>query len=76
MGLLPCVRVIQQNGGANMVAKNMVAQLQANNLAFTQVSRESCQFYFGSLYAWTMGVTTGNQLSGYSSSSSLYVSEF
>jgi hypothetical protein len=76
MGLLPCVRVLQQNGGANMVAKNMVAQLQANNLAFTQVSPESCQFYLDSLWAWALGVTTGSQLSGYSSSSSRYVSEF
>jgi glucan phosphorylase len=76
MGVLPLVALIKQNGGANVVAINMVAQLQANNLAFTQVSPESCQFRIDTLYAWGMGVLTGSQVKSYSRLSSPYVSKF
>jgi hypothetical protein len=69
MGLLPLVIVLEQNGGANVVSTNMVAQLQANNLNFTQVDPEGCQFYFESLMAWITGIATGSQVN------SPYVSE-
>jgi hypothetical protein len=76
MGLLPLVTVVYQNGGANVIAMNMVAQLQANNLAFTQVSPESCQFYGDTLFTWITGVATGSRVNGYKRYTSPYVSEF
>jgi hypothetical protein len=76
MGLLPLLNVIQQNGGANVVSTNMVAQLQANNLQFTRVDEEECQFYLESLFAWMTGTVTGNQVNGFRRDPSQYVSEF
>lgn len=76
MGLLPLLRVLQENGGANVVSTNMVAQLQANNLQFRQVDAEGCQFYSETLFTWITGTVTGSQVNGYRTQTSPYVSEF
>jgi hypothetical protein len=75
MGLLPLVAVLEQNGGANVVSTNSVAQLQANNLQFTQGDTESCQFYSDTLFTWIRGTVPGSQVYGYRREPSPYVSE-
>lgn len=76
MGLLPLVSVLEQNGGANVVTTNSVDQLQANNLQFTQVNNESCQFYIESLSTWITSTVRGSQVNDYKRHPSPFVSTF
>ena len=76
MGLLPLFFLFEPNGGANVVSPNLVAQLQANNLQFTQVNTENCQFYRDTLFTWITGTVPGSQVNGFRPHPSPYVSPF
>lgn len=63
MGIFPLIGCINSNGGSNPVATDMVGQLQATNLAFTNASDPAeCQFLQDSVISWILGVTAGAQV--------------
>lgn len=74
VGGLPLIGTIATNGGANVVAPNMVSQLQANNLQFRSFQdNDECEFFSQTLQAWVSGVTAGGQASADGSSGNPYL---
>lgn len=64
VGGLPLIFTIMINGGANVVAPNMVSLLQANNVLLrSSQDDDGCEFFSQTVQAWVAGITAGGQAS-------------